>query len=202
MPNAAEIQRGLTGAWRMMMGRADGLAQLDISADGFWGSFVAIPIAAPALLVGWTGVANQIIATDEAVGTLSLLARFALVDLASWLLPLVGLAVVARAAGIADRYPHYVIATNWASALIVWIMLPPALLRLFAPQAAELADLISLGLFLATLVLSWRLTNVAIGKGGGVATAVFTGMIGASLFVLFGMQDLLGLDTLLQGASG
>ena len=44
------------------------------------------------------------------------------------------------------------------------------------------------------MFLSWRLTNVAIGKGPAVATGVFAAMVAASLFVLFGMQDLIGLD--------
>ena len=55
-----EIQRYLTGAWRMMMGKADGLRLLDLSADGFWNSFFAIVVALPALIVGWVGVANEI----------------------------------------------------------------------------------------------------------------------------------------------
>ena len=115
-------------------------------------------------------------------------------DLASWLLPLVGLALVARHVGIGDRYVHYVVASNWATAIIVWLMLPPALLHLFLPDEIDGVSLLSLLLFLATMFLSWRLTNVAIGKGPAVATGVFAAMVVASLFVLFGMQDLLGLD--------
>ncbi len=60
MPSAEEIQLYLTGAWRMMMGKADGLRLLDLSADGFWNSFFAIVIALPALIVGWVGVANEL----------------------------------------------------------------------------------------------------------------------------------------------
>ena len=36
----------LTGAWRLMLGKADGLRLLDLSADGFWNSFFAIVVAA------------------------------------------------------------------------------------------------------------------------------------------------------------
>ena len=31
--------------------------------------------------------------------------------------------------GLSDRFAHYVISSNWGSALIVWMMLPPTLLR-------------------------------------------------------------------------
>ena len=76
----------------MMNGRTEGLRMLDLSADGFWTSFFGIVIALPALFLGWVSVANDIVAFDpEGAGRLSLILRLALVDLAAWLLPLVGL---------------------------------------------------------------------------------------------------------------
>ena len=194
MPTAEEIMTALSGAWRMMNGRSEGLRMLDVSADGFWTSFFAIAVALPALFLGWVSVANDMVAFDpDGPGRASLILRLAIVDITSWLLPLVGLALVARRAGIGDRYVHYVVASNWATAIIVWIMLPPAMLHLFLPDAADAASLVSLLLFLFTMFLSWRLTNVAIGKGPAIATGLFAAMVVASLFVLFGMQDLLGL---------
>ena len=121
--------------------------------------------------------------------------RLAVVDLGAWVLPLGALALAARPAGIADRVVHYVVATNWGSALIVWLMLPSALLRLFAPAAQDLASAVSLLLFLASMVLSWRLTNAAIGKGAVIGSAVFAAMFIASLAVLLALQAVLGLGT-------
>ena len=60
MPRVEEIQQYLTGAWRMMMGKPDGIRLLDISADGFWNSFFAIAIALPALIAGWVTLANTL----------------------------------------------------------------------------------------------------------------------------------------------
>ena len=60
MLTADETQASLIGAWRLMLGKVDGLRLLDLSADGFWNSFFAIVIAAPALIVGWVGIANEI----------------------------------------------------------------------------------------------------------------------------------------------
>lgn len=178
----------------MMLGRADGLRLLDLSADGFWTSFFAIVIALPAMFASWVSLANGMAALDpEGPDRLSLIVRLAIVDLSSWILPLVALALVASRAGIGDRYVHYVVASNWATAIVVWIMLPPSILRFFMPDSPDLAALVSLGLFILTLVFSWRLTNIAIGKGAAVATGVFAAMVAMSLFVLFGMQDLLGL---------
>lgn len=193
MPSAAEIQRYLTGAWRLMTGKTDGLSMLDISADGFWNSFFAIVIALPALLVGWLAIADDLGQEPAIFGDrLSILVRLAFIDLAAWLLPLAGLAAAAGPAGIADRFVHYVIASNWGSALIAWISVPVSLLQLMT-ESSDFTMLVSVSFFLLTLVFFWRLTNAALAKGPAVATGVFGGMLVASLFVLFTLQGMFGL---------
>ncbi|MBZ9850495.1 transporter [Mesorhizobium sp. CA14] len=194
MLSADETYASLAGAWRLMFGKADGLRLLDLSADGFWNSFFAIVVAAPALIVGWVGIANEIGDPDAFAGRLGMLIRLATVDLGSWVLPLVALALVAPRAGIGGRFVHYVVASNWTSAIIAWLMLPSALLRLFLPSSSEITSLLSLVLFALSMVLTWRMTNATIGKGPAVGTAVFVGMFVASLLVLFGLQALLGID--------
>ncbi|AZO25652.1 transporter [Mesorhizobium sp. M1E.F.Ca.ET.045.02.1.1] len=194
MLSADETYASLAGAWRLMFGKADGLRMLDLSADGFWNSFFGIVVALPALIVGWVGIANEIGDPNAFAGRLGMLLRLAAVDIGSWVLPLVALALVAPRAGIGGRFVHYVVASNWASAIIAWLMLPSALLRLFLPSTNEVSGLVSLLLFALSMVLTWRMTNAAIGKGAAVGTAVFVGMFVASLIVLFGLQALLGID--------
>jgi hypothetical protein len=195
MPPAEDIQQYLTGAWRLMMGKPDGIRLLDISADGFWNSFFAIVISLPALVVGWVAVANELSQDPDVLsGRFSIFLRLGLVDIGAWVLPLAALALVAKPAGIGGRFVHYVVATNWGSALIVWSMLPPALLRLFFPEASDTASAISLVLFMLSMVLSWRLTNAALGRGPSIASAVFAGMFAVSLAVLFALQALFGLS--------
>ncbi|RUW33314.1 MULTISPECIES: transporter [unclassified Mesorhizobium] len=194
MLSADETYASLAGAWRLMFGKADGLRMLDLSADGFWNSFFGIVVALPALIVGWVGIANEIGDPNAFAGRLGMLLRLATVDIGSWVLPLVALALVAPRAGIGGRFVHYVVASNWASAIIAWLMLPSALLRLFLPSTNEVSGLVSLLLFALSMVLTWRMTNAAIGKGAAVGTAVFVGMFVASLIVLFGLQALLGID--------
>jgi hypothetical protein len=193
MLTADETQASLTGAWRLMLGKADGLRLLDLSADGFWNSFFAIVVAAPALIVGWVGIANEIGDPDAFVGRFGMLIRLATVDIGSWVLPLIALALVAPRAGIGGRFVHYVVASNWASAITAWLMLPSALIRLFLSSASQISSLVSLLLFALSMVLTWRMTNATIGKGAAIGTAVFVGMFIASLLVLFGLQMLLGI---------
>jgi hypothetical protein len=199
--SADETQASLNGAWRLMLGKADGVRLLDLSADGFWNSFYAMVVAVPALIVGWVGIANEIGDPDAFAGRLAMLVKLATVDLGAWVLPLVALALIAPRAGIGGRFVAYVVASNWASAIIAWLMLPSALVRLFLPATDAIAGFVSLFCFLLSMVLTWRMTNATIGKGAAVGTAVFVGMFVASLLVLFGLQALLGID-IPEGAKG
>ncbi|MDP3897823.1 MAG: transporter [Mesorhizobium sp.] len=192
MPTSVDIQRYMTGAWQLMMGKPDGMRLLDVSADGFWNSFLAIAIALPALIVGWVAIANGT-GDAEIGGRLSILLRLAAIDLLAWVLPLVALAFIARPVGMADRFVHYVVASNWASALIVWLMLPVALLNLLLPEQTEVADAVSLVVFLLAMVLTWRMTNAVLGKGPALATAIFVFVLVVSMALLVGLQSLFGL---------
>ncbi|TIT29365.1 MAG: transporter, partial [Mesorhizobium sp.] len=165
MLSADETYASLAGAWRLMLGKVDGLRLLDLSADGFWNSFFAIVVAAPALIVGWVGIANEIGDPNAFAGRFSMLLRLATVDIGSWVLPLVGLALIAPRVGIGGRFVHYVVASNWASAIIAWLMLPSALIRLFLPSTDEVPGLVSLLLFAVSMILTWRMTNAVIGRG-------------------------------------
>lgn len=193
MPSGDEIQTYLVGAWRLMMGKPDGVRVLDVSADGFWNSFFAILVAFPALSVSWAGLAAEL--SEEGLGSrFSILLRLAVIDVAAWVLPLLVLGLVARPAGILDRYPHFVVASNWASALLAWLMLPAGLLKLFVPEASDLNGVVSLIVFLVALVLSWRLTNAVLAKGAGIASAVFVGMVFSGILLIFFLQGLFGLE--------
>ena len=203
MPSFEQIQQYLTGATRMMLGKSDGLRMLDFSVEGFWNSFFAMAVALPALMIGWVGLANDL---EQASGTIgsrfSILVRIAAIDFVAWTGPLLLLAAVIAKTRIADRFVPIVVAGNWASAIIVWFMLPAPLLRLFFPQAAEAASLLSLVLFAISMVMTWRLTNVAIGRGPAIASAVFAGMLFASMAILFMMQAALGLNGIDQLSGG
>lgn len=191
MPSGQDIQTYLGGAWRLMTGREDGLDRLDLSVDGFWNSFFAMVVAFPALTVGWVTLANRIGGTEVA-GRFAVVLRLAVIDVAAWVLPIALLAVAVRHVGIAHRFVPYVVASNWGSALLIWLMLPASVLELLFPGATDATDALGLVVFIAALVLSWRLTRAAIGMGAAVATWVFCGMFVASLIVILTLQPLFG----------
>lgn len=194
MPSAQDIQTYMTGAWRLMMGKPEAIRLFDLSADGFWNSFYAIVVAVPALTVGWASFAGDF--AVGAGGRFGIVFLLGVIDLATWVLPLIVLALVAKPLGVGDRFVPYVVASNWGSALLIWLMLPATLVRLLAPGADELAALLSLAAFLVTMALSWRLTNAVIDRGAGLASAVFALMLALSIGVLLTLQALFGLDAL------
>lgn len=191
VPPAEQVQSYLSGAWRLMTGRADGMRHFDLSADGFWESFHAITVALPPLIAGWVVVANRV-GSESFAERVSALLRLAFIDMVAWLLPLAVLAVVARPLRIGNRYVPYVVASNWGAALIIWLMAPFSVANLFWPAGSGVVDALSLAAFVATLVLSWRLTNAALALGPAVASGVFAAMFAGSLAIVISLQSLLG----------
>jgi len=194
MPSAEDIQLYLTGAWRMMLGKADGLRLLDLSADGFWNSFFAIVIALPPLTVSWVGAANDLSQLSADFGSkFSIVARLAVIDIATWILPLVALAAIVSRVRLADRFVHLVVSGNWASALFIWATVPIPLARLIWGLGTETRALLWFVLLGLNLVVSWRVTHIALGKGAAVTTAVFAGMLFLSLMIQGFLMAALGL---------
>ncbi len=192
MPAQEEIQQYVIGVWRMMItARPDGLKLLDISADGFWRSFWALVLALPPMLVAWISAAPSYMEADAS--KLSVVVRLGMIDVAVWLVPLVGLALVVRPIGMADRFAHFVISGNWGGALISWLLVPVSLVLLVIPGDSPGAGPLSLAAFAVSLTLGWRLTHAALARDWLYTTLVFGGLTVFSLVVLFALQSALGL---------
>jgi len=195
MPSTEEIQQYLTGAWRVVLGKPDGLRLFDISADGFWNSFFAMIVALPPLVVGWVGMANEIAAfSGDFGGRLSIVVRLATIDFAIWVVPVIALALVVRRVGLADRFVQLVVASNWASALFVWATVPVPLLAMIWTMPADVRNVLSLGLLALNIFVFWRVTNLALGKGAAVATAVFAGMFVLAVTIQVLLMSAFGLS--------
>lgn len=182
----------IRAAIAVMTGRREALSAFDVSADGFWGSFQAIVVSLPALAIGWYGAALRGAAEPEAMAFDRLIAAYAATDLAAWIAPLALFGLASKPLGLGDRFAPYVVATNWGSAPILWLMLPGAIADVFLPPDNPFSALLSFALFGLALALTWRLTETAIGKGPAIGTAVFVAMFTAGLLTLAGMQALLG----------
>ncbi|MBP0438486.1 transporter [Tianweitania sediminis] len=173
-----------------MRGKKAGLSLLDLTVDGFWDSFWAIPLSLPPLLLTWITVANSIASGDP---VFTLILRLALVDLVNWLLPLFLFALAARRLRLSKRFLPFVVASNWATVVLVWLVMPLRLLDLLSPQSREVAELLSLLVMILSLVLFWRLTRTTLQTDLPTTTAVYVGLNAASLFIVILLPQMLGL---------
>lgn len=196
MPSQEAIQRSIAGTWAVMWGRKEGMTQLDLSADGFWDSFWALPLALPPLILAWVMSADTMTEAAGAGGAkLSVVLRLALVDVANWILPLILLALVARRLGISKRFVPYVVASNWGTLIVIWMGLPVILMSLLSPDTGDFATVLGFMLFMVSLLFSWRITRATLNRDIGTTTAVFVGMAVASILIVILMQPMLGLTS-------
>lgn len=194
MPSLEIIYRYLFGAWRMMLGKKDGLDHLDVSAEGFWQSFYAILVAIPPLLAGWVAYAADLTAGSEDAGLrFSIVFRAAVIDLLAWIVPIVVLGFVAKRVGIAKRFAPYVIASNWGSALLAWVFAPVTLLQLFFPGRNDATTLLAIIVFGTSIVLSYRLSHVALQRPHSFAMPFYACVFFGSLFITLLLQQAFGI---------
>ncbi|MBK3745340.1 hypothetical protein G3A39_39915 [Paraburkholderia aspalathi] len=194
MPNIDDIYRYLYGAWRMMLGKKDGIDQLDISAEGFWQSFYAIAVALPPLLAGWVAYSADLTAGGEdATLRFTIVLRAAFVDIVAWIAPIVVLTFIVHRIGLAKRFAPYVIASNWGGALLAWAFAPVTLVQLLLPGRNDAITLLAVIVFGASIVFSYRLTQTALQRPHTYALPFFACIFFGSLFVTILLQQILGI---------
>lgn len=136
MPGLEEVERYLTGLWQLLRGERDGLRLLDLTDRGALRSFWAILYCFPPMLLSWIWWRGSFLAsmpTGTRAGGMFFF-RVALVEAASWIVPLVLVGLIAWTLGIGARYAGIVTATNWLSVplsyafgglVLVLMLIPP-----------------------------------------------------------------------------
>ena len=117
-----EIVRSLTGAWLLFLDRPGALGQFDVGYAGFWRSFQAILLVAPAyaltVLADRRAILSDAVAGDGFDAAAFMAARWLTLGFDWIALPLL-LAALAAFLGIRRGYPAYIVARNWSSVLVV-----------------------------------------------------------------------------------
>lgn len=169
LPNQAEIARALYGAWRLARFDARGLDYFDRSLDGFWKSFFAAAIAAPAHfgLLALAGSDSPI-----AIGGLFGLMREAAIYAISWLAFPLAMVYVTRHLDREDRFFDYIVPYNWASILQIVAFLLVSALAVGGVIPQTLAGIATMFAFVAILAYQWFIARTGLGIGAGAAIAV------------------------------
>lgn len=174
MITVREVVYSLYGAWRLARLDRGGMAQFDTSLEGFWRSFFAAAIVAPAhvvLVLLQGGMATPATPTTDETDWL----RFWLVKVIAYAVgwtawPL----VMFHIAKLVDResaYLGYIVAYNWAQVIAAGLFLLVAIVAstVLPPGAIEAAFIVTT---LVLLAYEWFVVRVALGIGGGLAAGL------------------------------
>ena len=173
------------GAIDLAVGRRpEGWAKLDISADGFWNSFLAIPACLPALLVTWLAHGALLTGSGASVSPAALVVSLAVIELVIWAVTIGLLVVAAKPLGWGERAVPAVIALNWASVPIAYARAVPAALVLLMGMGEGVA-FVMLVVEVLILIAYWRILSAALERPVPMVAGVFI----ASLVLGYTLAD-------------
>lgn len=169
MIGAAEVVRGLYGAWRLARWDAAGLTVFTNTKEAALRSFWAAAVALPAYVI--TLVANLSIARAQASSVKIVLVE-AVAYVVAWVaFPLVILHV-AGTIGKLDRVYRYLAAYNWSVVLQLAALAAMGVLLSLGLFPRQMAAILMLGLYLAILAYQWYVAREGLAVSGGIAAAI------------------------------
>lgn len=179
------VRSNLAGAWQVMLGRAEGLRQLDISLEGFWRSFGAIVLILPFSVLTLVSLRRMPGEGGESPSPLtsSEIALDSLALIVDWVaFPLI-FAVMARPLGLGPRYVPFIVTRNWASVIVVAIGGSVHALHLVGVAPARLAQFLLLAVLIIALRFSYVIARVALDTSAALAVPIVALDFLISLFV-------------------
>lgn len=189
MVGPAEMRQYVAGALMLLRNDRRGFSLLDVTADGFWRSFAAMVYALPAFAVSWMHYRAVFIEeTGRADLGIGFLLRLALIDLAAWVLPIIFVALVAPALGVADRFARWTVATNWLTVPLTYVLVVPLVLSSLATGFETVAGLLLLVLFGLALAVLYRVSKLCF-DGSVRAAVVVTAGILLTVFIALGILE-------------
>lgn len=195
MPWFDEIGYYLYGIRLLLEGRLDGLKWLDFSDRGFWRSWWALVFCLPPMLLSWAAFRITYLSTMPAGASTgpTFILGLAVVDISSWILCYLALAVVMTIVGYADVIRPMIIALNWLSIPLQWLGVVVSLMQVFVPLETELYVPISLGLLLISAVAYFLVIRQIAERKSAPALAFLLTLVVASLWVTNVIGEMLGL---------
>jgi hypothetical protein len=171
MISLREILYGLYGAYRLCRFDPQGLGYLDRSHEGFWRSFFAAVLVAPAhfLIIALRPDAESVRAS---------LPRIVLIEGAAYVILVFAYPVIMHAiCQFLDRqrqYVSYIVAYNWAGAVQMALVFPMALITTSGLLPTPAANLLQLAVTALTLVMFWYIAKTALEIPGHIAAVLVT----------------------------
>ncbi|WP_112809072.1 hypothetical protein [Ensifer sp.] len=196
MPLLEEVLSYIKGLWLLIQGNGEGFRWLDFSESGLWRSFAAMLWCLPAIAVTWASWRLYYLSAMPSGTTVgfSFILKLLIVDIASWLLPLVLIFMLARPLGFAGAVIPVVVTTNWLAVPFSYALAVPAAIRLTIPGSEGVTGLLELTLLIANVTILFRLLRLVTGNQTLLAstlTALFllpSFMVGRLLLGVLGLM--------------
>ena len=169
IPDRTEIASSFTGAWRLFRMDTDAMRLFNTSMDGFWRSFFAAVLALPSFAVAMTAQFGKM---DQAPDPVVAIVLCALAYTASWIVFPVVAAIVVRPMGYGHHYVPYIVARNWAGALVAQVYLATEILILLGIFSGYLGEFVQIILFVITLWYGFMIARIALSATFSLATAM------------------------------
>lgn len=179
-PSARELSYALFGAWRFAHLDTGAIRYFDKSVDGFWKSFWAAAIIAPAYLIliviGFMQSEKPPSAGPVEIAIVEV-SRYVI----SWVAFPLAMVTVSEFLQRGERYIGFVVAYNWGQIVEMAFVLPLFLFVAAAgfPQGA--ANLVSIAIVALTATYEWFIARTALQVSGWAAG----GVVAVSLVIDF-----------------
>ncbi|KSV77687.1 hypothetical protein [Ensifer sp. ENS08] len=174
MPLLDEVLAYIRGLWLLAQGNEEGFRWLDFSESGLWRSFTSMLWCLPAIAVTWASWRLYYLSVmpDGTTIGIGFIFKLLVVDLVSWLLPLVLIAILSRPLGFAGAVVPIVVTTNWLSVPLSYAMAVPAAIRVVIPGSQGLTSFIWLTLLVISVAVLFRLLRIVTGNQTLLASAL------------------------------
>ncbi|MBM3487491.1 MAG: hypothetical protein FJX67_12815 [Alphaproteobacteria bacterium] len=169
MIGAAEVVRGLYGAWRLARQDAAGFSVFANTKEAALRSFWAAAVALPAYVV--TLLANVAVARAQA-GTFKIVLVEATAYVIGWTAFPLLILHLANAIGKLDRVYRYLAAYNWSVVIQLAALATLSIVLSLGVFPRQLAAMLMLGVYLAILAYQWYVAREGLTVSGGVAAAI------------------------------
>jgi len=159
MPSLRDIVYGLYGAWRLARLDRGGVVYLDRSVAGFWKSFFAAALVAPAYIALVAVDLNERAVSADA---LRLIVVHASAYSLGWTVyPLVTRAIC-QAIGRDDAYVGFIVAFNWCQVIQVAVYLPAVALGASGVLPGTSAAWLHVFVYALVLAYEWFVVRVTL----------------------------------------
>jgi hypothetical protein len=164
MPGANEVMRSVYGAWRLARLDPGGMNAFDLTVDGFWRSFFAMVLVAPAYVLL---AAQKYAALAEPVGVFRVLVVESLGYVVGWAAFPIAAILLTRLLGLARLYVPLVVATNWAAVIQIAVFMAAVVLARLLGEGA--GALLMLAVTILLVAYQWFVIRTALDTTGANA---------------------------------